>query len=102
MHKNLKKKFRGKRNPHYAMGDSQGGESRFSHLSASANSLRAQHQLREGVRTKCETPVKEKTILFVSLINASVNALLAIVKIIAGYVGFSHALIADGIHSFSY
>ena len=101
MHKNLKKKFRGKRNPHYAMGDPQGGESRSSPLSASANSLRAQHQLREGVRTKCETPVKEKTILFVSLINASVNALLAIVKIIAGYVGFSHALIADGIHSFS-
>ncbi|HLB56166.1 MAG TPA: hypothetical protein VJK30_02375, partial [Coxiellaceae bacterium] len=49
-----------KRNSHYAMGNSQGGEPRFSPLSASANLFRAQHQLQEGVRTKCETPVKIK------------------------------------------
>ncbi|OGT43393.1 MAG: cation diffusion facilitator family transporter [Gammaproteobacteria bacterium RIFCSPHIGHO2_12_FULL_40_19] len=45
--------------------------------------------------------IKEKTILFVSLINAGVNTLLAILKIIIGKIGHSQALIADGIHSFS-
>lgn len=44
---------------------------------------------------------KEKTILIVSLINAGVNTLLAILKIIIGKIGYSQALIADGIHSFS-
>src|SRR3989338_5293779 len=44
---------------------------------------------------------KEKTIFIVSVINASVNALLAIVKIIIGKIGYSQALIADGIHSLS-
>lgn len=37
----------------------------------------------------------------VSIVNASTNTLLAIIKIIAGVLGSSHALIADGIHSFS-
>ena len=37
----------------------------------------------------------------VSIVNALTNTLLAIVKIIAGFLGNSHALIADGIHSFS-
>src|SRR3989338_1076300 len=45
--------------------------------------------------------LKEKTILIVSLINASVNALLAVIKIFIGKLGHSQALIADGIHSFS-
>lgn len=44
---------------------------------------------------------KEKTISIVTLINAGVNALLAIVKIIIGKIGYSQALIADGIHSLS-
>src|SRR5438105_4758539 len=44
---------------------------------------------------------KEKTILAVSLINATINTLLAIFKVIIGKIGFSQALIADGIHSFS-
>jgi len=44
---------------------------------------------------------KEKTILIVSLINAGVNALLAVLKIIIGKIGYSQALIADGVHSFS-
>ncbi|HLB57149.1 MAG TPA: cation diffusion facilitator family transporter [Coxiellaceae bacterium] len=44
---------------------------------------------------------KEKTILIVSLINAGMNALLAVAKIIIGKIGYSQALIADGIHSFS-
>ena len=48
-----------------------------------------------------ENNIKEKTILLVSLINASVNTLLAVVKIIVGKIGHSQALIADGIHSFS-
>ena len=43
----------------------------------------------------------EKTILFVSIINAVVNTLLAVLKIIIGKIGHSQALIADGIHSFS-
>ncbi|OGT44565.1 MAG: cation diffusion facilitator family transporter [Gammaproteobacteria bacterium RIFCSPHIGHO2_12_FULL_38_11] len=42
-----------------------------------------------------------KTILIVSLINALINALLAVLKIIVGKIGHSQALIADGIHSFS-
>lgn len=37
----------------------------------------------------------------VSAVNAAINTLLAIFKIIVGYLGNSHALIADGIHSFS-
>lgn len=43
----------------------------------------------------------EKTILVVSLINAFVNVLLAVVKIMIGKIGHSQALIADGLHSFS-
>ncbi|MCX7120985.1 MAG: cation diffusion facilitator family transporter [Gammaproteobacteria bacterium] len=43
----------------------------------------------------------EKTILVVSLINALVNTVLAVLKIIIGKMGHSQALIADGIHSFS-
>jgi cation diffusion facilitator family transporter len=45
--------------------------------------------------------LKEKTIFAVSLINASVNALLAFAKIVIGKIGYSQALIADGIHSLS-
>lgn len=37
----------------------------------------------------------------VSLISALTNLLLAIGKVILGWIGHSHALIADGIHSFS-
>lgn len=37
----------------------------------------------------------------VTLIGASVNALLGIIKLIGGYLYHSHALIADGIHSIS-
>lgn len=48
-----------------------------------------------------EDHIKEKTILVVSLINACVNTLLAVAKIIIGKIGYSQALIADGIHSFS-
>ncbi len=48
-----------------------------------------------------ENNQKEKTILLVSLINAGINALLAILKIVIGKIGYSQALIADGIHSFS-
>src|SRR3990167_7936295 len=45
--------------------------------------------------------IKEKTILIVSVINAGVNALLAVFKIVIGKIGYSQALIADGIHSLS-
>lgn len=48
-----------------------------------------------------KTNSKEKTILVVSLINAAVNMLLAIVKIVIGKIGYSQALVADGVHSFS-
>lgn len=48
-----------------------------------------------------ENNIKEKTILIVSLINAGMNALLAVLKIIIGKIGYSQALIADGVHSFS-
>lgn len=34
-----------------------------------------------------------------TLVNAAVNTLLAIAKIIIGWIGLSHALLADGIHS---
>lgn len=42
-----------------------------------------------------------KTTRRVSLISASTNLLLALLKIIVGFLGNSHALIADGVHSFS-
>jgi cation diffusion facilitator family transporter len=35
------------------------------------------------------------------LINAAINALLAILKIVIGKIGYSQALIADGVHSFT-
>lgn len=38
---------------------------------------------------------------FVTLVGAIINALLGIIKVIAGIFGHSHALFADGIHSFS-
>src|SRR3989338_4575878 len=44
---------------------------------------------------------KKRTILVVSLFNASVNAFLAVVKVVFGIIGYSQALLADGIHSFS-
>lgn len=37
----------------------------------------------------------------VSIVGAAVNLLLAVIKVVFGYVSQSHALIADGIHSFS-
>lgn len=37
----------------------------------------------------------------VTLIGAVINALLGIIKLIGGYLYHSHALVADGIHSFS-
>lgn len=37
----------------------------------------------------------------VTLISALTNTLLAIGKVAVGYLGYSHALIADGLHSFS-
>ena len=46
------------------------------------------------------TPAK-KTILSVSLINAGMNMVLAVLKIFIGKIGHSQALIADGLHSFS-
>lgn len=42
-----------------------------------------------------------KTAIRVTIVNASVNTLLALFKIIVGYFGHSQALIADGVHSFS-
>lgn len=42
-----------------------------------------------------------KTAIRVTVVNASVNTLLALFKIIVGYFGHSQALIADGVHSFS-
>ncbi len=36
-----------------------------------------------------------------SFVNATVNCLLAIFKVVVGYLGHSNALIADGLHSFS-
>ena len=41
------------------------------------------------------------TVRKATLISASTNFLLALFKIIVGYIGHSHALIADGLHSFS-
>ncbi len=37
----------------------------------------------------------------VTLVNACTNLLLALAKIIVGWIGLSHALIADGLHSLS-
>ncbi len=48
-----------------------------------------------------ENNIKEKTILIVSIINAGMNALLAVFKIVIGKIGHSAALIADGVHSLS-
>ncbi len=42
-----------------------------------------------------------RTAMVVTLISSSVNCLLALFKIVVGYVGQSQALIADGLHSFS-
>jgi cation diffusion facilitator family transporter len=42
-----------------------------------------------------------QTIKKVTIVNALTNLLLAVVKILVGWAGHSHALIADGIHSFS-
>jgi cation diffusion facilitator family transporter len=44
---------------------------------------------------------KEKTIRNVSLINAGMNFLMAALKIIVGKIGYSQALVADGLHSLS-
>jgi len=44
---------------------------------------------------------KQNTILTVSIVSAGVNTILAILKILIGYIGHSQALMADGIHSFS-
>ena len=37
----------------------------------------------------------------VTILGAAINAALGIIKIITGYVAYSHALIADGLHSLS-
>ncbi len=40
-------------------------------------------------------------IRFVTLVGAAVNLVLALIKMFVGYIGFSHALFVDGIHSLS-
>lgn len=47
------------------------------------------------------TTTRSKTILIVSLVSATINALLALFKIVIGKIGHSQALIADGVHSIS-
>jgi cation diffusion facilitator family transporter len=47
------------------------------------------------------TAKRHHTITIVTIISAIANTLMAIFKIIIGYFGFSQALIADGVHSFS-
>ncbi len=42
-----------------------------------------------------------QTTLRLSLLRAGINILLAVFKIFVGVIGSSHALIADGVHSFS-
>jgi len=46
-------------------------------------------------------PVRYKTAVRVTAVNAATNTLLALFKIFIGYFGHSQALIADGIHSLS-
>lgn len=46
-------------------------------------------------------PQRYQTARRVTIVNASTNTLLAFFKIIVGYFGRSHALLADGIHSLS-
>lgn len=48
-----------------------------------------------------ENTIKQKKILHVTIVNMTMNTLLAIAKIFFGATGHSQALIADGIHSFS-
>jgi len=48
-----------------------------------------------------ETSARYLKIRFVTLVGALVNLFLAVVKIIVGYIGSSHALLVDGIHSLS-
>ncbi|PHQ80181.1 MAG: cation diffusion facilitator family transporter [Coxiella sp. (in: Bacteria)] len=45
--------------------------------------------------------IRLKTTRRVSLVSALTNTVLAILKIIIGVIGNSHALIADGVHSFT-
>lgn len=47
------------------------------------------------------TNKRHQTITVATIISAIANVLLAISKIVIGYFGFSQALIADGVHSFS-
>jgi cation diffusion facilitator family transporter len=46
-------------------------------------------------------PERYQTAKRVTVVNAVINTLLAVFKIIVGYFGRSHALMADGIHSLS-
>ncbi len=48
-----------------------------------------------------ESSSRYQKIRLVTIVGAIVNLLLAIVKIIIGYIGHSHALLVDGIHSLS-
>lgn len=45
--------------------------------------------------------LRSKEMRKVTLVGAAVNLVLAVLKIVFGYMGRSHALIVDGIHSFS-
>ncbi len=47
------------------------------------------------------SPTRYQTTKQTSIVNAITNALLALVKIIIGSIGHSHALVADGLHSFA-
>ena len=45
--------------------------------------------------------VREKGIYKVTLIGSAVNAILIVMKFIAGFVGKSSAMVADAVHSLS-
>jgi len=51
--------------------------------------------------TSIEAPERARIMRRVTLVGAVVNFVLSILKVVFGFIGQSHALIADGIHSFS-
>ena len=53
------------------------------------------------LRDKKYTDVREKEIYKVTLIGSAVNAILIVLKFIAGFVGKSSAMVADAVHSLS-
>ncbi len=62
---------------------------------------RSEHQPSKAVTADSANQARVRAVALTSLVSGLCNSALAVTKILFGWIGHSHALIADGVHSLS-